>query len=292
MPNTLTAQLLDGKKTASQVLDSIRTRVDRFAEEGKRPPGLAVVIVGDDPASHVYVEQKERVCRSVGFRSIRHCLPEEATEDQLLDLVREMNADSEIDGILVQLPLPPHMDGDRIIAAIDPRKDVDGFHPINVGRLVTGLGGMEPCTPKGVMALLDAYGIELEGVNAVVIGASDIVGKPMANMLLARNATVTVCHIMTHDLASFTRKADVIVVAVGKPGLLTAGMVREGVVVVDVGINRVGDSIVGDADFDGLRGKASWITPVPGGVGPMTTAMLMLNTLEGYIGGGAGAPLA
>ena len=277
------AQLLDGKKTASQVLDRIRARVDRLSEDGKRPPGLAVVIVGDDPASRVYVEQKERVCSSVGFRSILHRLSEETTEGELLDLVGRMNSDPDVDGILVQLPLPPHMDGNRVVAAIDPCKDVDGFHPINVGRLVTGLGGIEPCTPKGVMALLDAYGIELEGADAVVIGASDIVGKPMAHMLLARNATVTVCHILTRDLASFTRKADVIVVAVGKPGLLTADMVHEGVVVVDVGINRVGDSIVGDADFDALQEKASWITPVPGGVGPMTIAMLMLNTLESYL---------
>ncbi len=282
MPNTVTAQILDGKMTASHILDGIRARVDHLRLKGQRSPGLAVVVVGDDSASDVYVEQKEKYCRNLGFKSVLRRLSRDVTEEQLLESVESLNSDPLIDGILVQLPLPANVDSERIIAAVDPRKDVDGFHPINVGRLVTGLGGMEPCTPKGVMALLDAYGIELEGANAVVIGASDIVGKPMAHMLLARNATVTVCHVMTRDLVSFTSNADVIVVAVGKPGLLTSDMVRKGVVVVDVGINRVEGSLVGDADFDALKEKASWITPVPGGVGPMTIAMLMKNTLESY----------
>lgn len=276
----MTAQLLDGKQTAAQVREKIKTEVERLRGEGNRVPGLAVVIVGENPASRVYVGQKEKACKAVGFNSILHRLPEETTQDELLNLVEEMNNDPVIDGILVQLPLPGHMDSDSIIAAIRPEKDVDGFHPINMGRLVTGLKGTEPCTPKGIMYMLDRYGIELEGKRAVVLGRSNIVGKPIAHMLMARNATVTVCHSRTKDMADYTRNADVIVAAIGKPRFLTADMVKEGAVVVDVGINRLEEGLVGDADFHALKEKVAFITPVPGGVGPMTIAMLLLNTLE------------
>lgn len=281
----LTAQILDGKKTASRVMEGIKAKVQKCREEGRRPPGLAVVILGENPASRVYVEQKEKLCRLVGFNSILHRLPEDTTEKELLHLVRKLNADPSVDGILVQLPLPGHIDGSAIIGSISPEKDVDGFHPLNVGKLITGLEGLKPCTPRGVMTLLDEYDISLEGKNAVIIGGSGIVGKPVAQMLLARNATITVCHIMTRDLASFTRDADIIIVAVGKPRLLTADMVRDGAVIVDVGINQVEGGIVGDTDFDALREKVSYITPVPGGIGPMTTAMLLLNTMEIYEAG-------
>lgn len=277
---TVTAQLLDGKQTAAQVREKIRVEVERLKGEGKRAPALAVVIVGENPASKVYVGQKEKACKAVGFHSILRRLPEETTQEELLNLVEEMNDDPSIDGILVQLPLPAQMDSESIIAAIRPEKDVDGFHPINMGRLVTGLKGTEPCTPKGIMYLLDRYGIELEGKRAVVLGRSNIVGKPIAHMLMAKNATVTVCHSRTKDMAGYTREADVIVAAIGKPRFLTADMVKEGAVIVDVGINRLDEGLVGDTDFHALKEKVAFITPVPGGVGPMTIAMLLLNTLE------------
>jgi methylenetetrahydrofolate dehydrogenase (NADP+)/methenyltetrahydrofolate cyclohydrolase len=278
----LTAELLDGKKTASLVRERIAEEVERLKAEGKGVPGLAVVIVGENPASKVYVGQKEKACKAVGFNSILHRLPEETTQEELLALVDKMNNDPEIDGILVQLPLPRHMDSDSIIAAIRPEKDVDGFHPINMGKLVTGLKGTEPCTPKGIMYILNEYGVELEGKRAVVLGRSNIVGKPIAHMLMAKNATVTICHSRTKDMASYTRDADVIVAAVGKPKFLTADMVREGAVIVDVGINRLDSGLVGDVDFEALKEKASFITPVPGGIGPMTIAMLLQNTLEAF----------
>lgn len=278
----MTAELLDGKKTASLVRERIAEEVERLKAEGKGVPGLAVVIVGENPASKVYVGQKEKACKAVGFNSILHRLPGDTTQEDLLALVEEMNHDPEIDGILVQLPLPRHMDSDSIIAAIRPEKDVDGFHPINMGKLVTGLKGTEPCTPKGIMYILNEYGIELEGKRAVVLGRSNIVGKPIAHMLMAKNATVTVCHSRTKDMASYTREADVIVAAVGKPKFLTADMVKEGAVIVDVGINRMDSGLVGDVDFEALKEKASFITPVPGGIGPMTIAMLLQNTLEAF----------
>lgn len=278
----MTARLLDGKKTAALVREKIAAEVERLKGEGRGVPGLAVVIVGENPASRVYVGQKEKACRAAGFDSILHRLPEETTQDELLSLVEEMNNDPRIDGILVQLPLPRHMDSDSIIAAIRPEKDVDGFHPINMGKLVTGLKGTEPCTPKGIMYLLREYGIELEGKRAVVLGRSNIVGKPVASMLMAQNATVTVCHSRTKDMASYTKEADIIVAAIGKAKFLTAPMVKEGAVIVDVGINRLEEGLVGDVDFEALKEKASWITPVPGGIGPMTIAMLLLNTLEAF----------
>jgi methylenetetrahydrofolate dehydrogenase (NADP+)/methenyltetrahydrofolate cyclohydrolase len=278
----LTAELLDGKKTASLVRERIAEEVEELKAEGKGVPGLAVVIVGENPASKVYVGQKEKACKAVGFNSILHRLPEETTQEELLSLVDKMNNDPEIDGILVQLPLPRHMDSDSIIAAIRPEKDVDGFHPINMGKLVTGLKGTEPCTPKGIMYILNEYGVELEGKRAVVLGRSNIVGKPIAHMLMAKNATVTICHSRTKDMANYTRDADVIVAAVGKPKFLTADMVKEGAVIVDVGINRLDSGLVGDVDFEALKEKASFITPVPGGIGPMTIAMLLQNTLEAF----------
>ncbi len=278
----MTARLLDGKKTAALVREKIAAEVERLRGEGRGVPGLAVVIVGENPASRVYVGQKEKACRAAGFDSILHRLPEETTQEELLSLVEEMNNDPRIDGILVQLPLPRHMDSDSIIAAIRPEKDVDGFHPINMGKLVTGLKGTEPCTPKGIMYLLREYGIELEGKRAVVLGRSNIVGKPVASMLMAQNATVTVCHSRTKDMASYTKEADIIVTAIGKAKFLTAPMVKEGAVIVDVGINRLEEGLVGDVDFEALKEKASWITPVPGGIGPMTIAMLLLNTLEAF----------
>ena len=278
----MTARLLDGKKTAALVREKIAAEVERLKGEGRGVPGLAVVIVGENPASRVYVGQKEKACKAVGFDSILHRLPEETTQEELLSLVEEMNNDPRIDGILVQLPLPRHMDSDSIIAAIRPEKDVDGFHPINMGKLVTGLKGTEPCTPKGIMYLLREYGIELEGKRAVVLGRSNIVGKPVASMLMAQNATVTVCHSRTKDMASYTKEADIIVAAIGKAKFLTAPMVKEGAVIVDVGINRLEEGLVGDVDFEALKEKVSWITPVPGGIGPMTIAMLLLNTLEAF----------
>lgn len=278
----MTAELLDGKKTASLVRERIAEEVEKLKAEDKGVPGLAVVIVGENPASKVYVGQKEKACKAVGFNSILHRLPEDTTQEELLALVDKMNNDPEIDGILVQLPLPRHMDSDSIIAAIRPEKDVDGFHPINMGKLVTGLKGTEPCTPKGIMYILNEYGVELEGKRAVVLGRSNIVGKPIAHMLMAKNATVTVCHSRTRDMASYTREADVIVAAVGKPKFLTADMVKEGAVIVDVGINRLDSGLVGDVDFETLKEKASFITPVPGGIGPMTIAMLLQNTLEAF----------
>jgi methylenetetrahydrofolate dehydrogenase (NADP+)/methenyltetrahydrofolate cyclohydrolase len=278
----LTAQILDGKETASRVRENIATEVRELQKKGERPPCLAVVIVGENPASKVYVGQKEKACAAAGFRSLLHRLPEETTQKELLELVHGMNEDPAIDGILVQLPLPEHMDSSGIIRAIAPEKDVDGFSPENMGNLVTGLPCTEPCTPKGIIYLLEEYGISPEGKHAVILGRSNIVGKPVAHLLLARNATVTLCHSRTKDLARYTREADIIVAALGKPRFLSADMVREGAVVIDVGINRLEEGLVGDVDFENLLPKASWITPVPGGIGPMTIAMLLLNTLEAY----------
>ncbi len=278
----MTAQILDGKETASRVRENIATEVRELQKKGERPPCLAVVIVGENPASKVYVGQKEKACAAAGFRSLLHRLPEETTQKELLELVHGMNEDPSIDGILVQLPLPEHMDSSGIIRAIAPEKDVDGFSPENMGNLVTGLPCTEPCTPKGIIYLLEEYGISPEGKHAVILGRSNIVGKPVAHLLLARNATVTLCHSRTKDLARYTREADIIVAALGKPRFLSADMVREGAVVIDVGINRLEEGLVGDVDFENLLPKASWITPVPGGIGPMTIAMLLLNTLEAY----------
>ncbi len=278
----MAAQILDGKHKALEVRQGIKKEVEALVKHGKRPPCLAVVIVGNDPASKVYVGQKEKACHAVGFSSLLHRLEETTSQEDLLALVQKMNQDPQIDGILVQLPLPDHIDNHAIINAIVPAKDVDGFHPVNMGRLLAGLPCTEPCTPKGIMFLLKQYDISLEGKKAVVLGRSNIVGKPVAHMLMRNNATVTVCHSRTRNIGDYTREADIIVVALGKPRFLKEDMVKAGAVIVDVGINRLEEGLVGDVDFEALKEKAGWITPVPGGVGPMTIAMLLANTLEAY----------
>lgn len=273
------AKILDGKETARKILEELKARCAILKEKGV-VPGLAVVLVGNDPASAIYVGQKEKACAEVGFKSFRHELLADAAEPELFALVDRLNGDPSVHGILVQLPLPKGLSADRTIERIDPCKDVDGFHPLNAGLLACGLPGVVPCTPKGVMRLLRDHGIPLEGKKAVVVGRSNIVGKPMAQLLLAANMTVTVCHSRTPDLAAETLQADVLVVAAGKPGIVDGSMVKEGAVVVDVGIHRTPEGIVGDVKFDEAAERASWITPVPGGVGPLTIAMLLENTLE------------
>lgn len=275
----MTARILDGKKFSAEIRASVKEETAFLREKGI-VPGLAVVLVGDDPASKVYVGQKEKGCLEAGFASFLHRLPDSTTQEELLDLIGRLNGDASVHGILVQLPLPRQIDPDTVLAAIRPEKDVDGFHPVNVGRLVAGLPACEPCTPKGILRLLKSTGIPLAGKEAVVIGRSNIVGKPVALMLLAESATVTVCHSRTKDLAEHVRRADILVAAIGKPRFVTADMVKEGAVVVDVGINRLEEGLVGDVDFGPVSEKAAWITPVPGGVGPMTIAMLLENTLE------------
>ncbi len=274
----MTARILDGKKIAADIRASVKNETRLLKEQGI-VPGLAVVLVGDNPASKVYVGQKEKGCLEAGFASFLHRLPGSTTEKDLLDLVKKLNGDPSVHGILVQLPLPEQIDEEKVITAIKPEKDVDGFSPVNLGRLMAGMAAIEPCTPKGIMRLLEESGIELKGKEAVVIGRSNIVGKPVALMLLAESATVTVCHSRTRNLAEHTKRADILVAAVGRPRFVTADMVKDGVVVIDVGINRLEDGLVGDVDFEGVSEKASWITPVPGGVGPMTIAMLLENTL-------------
>lgn len=281
----MAAAILDGKKAAQEIRASLKEEVARLKARGLTP-GLAVVLVGEDSASKVYVKQKEKACREAGIASQVYRLPEDTSEESLLQLIQELNADRAVHGILVQLPLPGRLDANRVIQAIDPAKDVDGFHPLNVGRLAVGLPAPVPCTPRGIIHLLDAYGIPIAGRHAVVVGRSNIVGKPLAQLLLARNATVTVCHSKTVDLASLTRTADILVAAAGKPRLITRGMVKPGAVVVDVGINRLPEGLVGDVDFEAVREVAGYITPVPGGVGPLTIAMLLKNTLEAALAGG------
>ncbi len=268
--------LLDGKALAYKVKEQVRAE----AEALPRRPGLAVVLVGSDPASRVYVTSKRKDCRECGFYSEEYALLEDTTQAELLELLDELNAREDIDGILVQLPLPKHLDERAVIEAIDPAKDVDGFHPVNAGNLLIGRPGFLPCTPAGVVELLDEYGVEIAGKRAVVVGRSNIVGKPMALLLLRRDATVTVCHSRTPDLAELCRQADILISAVGKTGLITGDMVKQGAAVVDVAMNRdESGKLCGDVDFAAVAPKASNITPVPGGVGPMTRAMLMKNTL-------------
>ena len=276
----MSAILIDGKKVSSDIREKLKTETAEFVQKTNITPGLAVVLVGNDPASAVYVRNKHRACGEIGFYSEVHELPEDTKEEDLLALLDRLNGDPKIHGILVQLPLPKQIDADKVIRRIKPEKDVDAFHPENVGRIMLGNYHFLPCTPAGVMALLDAYGIDPAGKDCVVIGRSNIVGKPQALLLLERNATVTVCHSRTADLASHTRRADVVVVAVGKPRFLKVDMVKPEAVVIDVGINRLPDGkLCGDADFERIAGIASAITPVPGGVGPMTITMLMKNTL-------------
>jgi methylenetetrahydrofolate dehydrogenase (NADP+) / methenyltetrahydrofolate cyclohydrolase len=268
------ATLMDGKELAARV----RAEVAREVEELGRPIGLATVLVGQDPASAIYVRRKREACAEVGIESMHHELPAETSEAELLALVATLNEKDRVTGILVQLPLPEHMDEDRVIAAIAPAKDVDGFHPVSAGYLLQGRPTFVAATPSGILALLHAYEIPLEGARAVVVGRSNIVGKPLALLLLAENATVTICHSRTRELAAVVREADVIVAAVGRPETVTQGMVRPGATVIDVGINRVGDKLVGDVAPD-VREVAGHLTPVPGGVGPMTIASLLRNTV-------------
>lgn len=274
------AILIDGKETARAVRGEIRDAVAAFTKESGVIPGLAVVIVGDDPASRVYVRNKNRACEEVGIRSDVHALPANTSEAELLTLVARLNADPTVNGILVQLPLPKHLDEEKVILAIDPAKDVDAFHPVNVGKIMIGNFTFAPCTPAGVMELLRHYNIPVAGKHCVIIGRSNIVGKPQAMLMLKENATVTVCHSRTVGLADITRTADILVAAVGRPGFVTADMVRDGAVVIDVGINRTAEGkLCGDVEFAAVSEKASYITPVPGGVGPMTITMLLKNTL-------------
>ena len=270
------AKIIDGKALAAQV----KARCAVGAEGLVRRPGLAVILVGDDPASRVYVSGKERDCAECGFLSFEHKLPADTTEQELLGLIDRLNGDGAVDGILVQLPLPRHLNEEKVLNAISPDKDVDCFHPVNVGKMVTGQPVFLPCTPAGVMEMLRAYEIPVAGRHCVVLGRSNIVGKPMATLLLAQSGTVTICHSKTPDLAAFTRQADILVSAVGRPGLVRADMVKEGAVVIDVAMNRNAEGkLCGDVDFTAVEKKASYITPVPGGVGPMTRAMLMENLL-------------
>ncbi|WP_149707963.1 bifunctional methylenetetrahydrofolate dehydrogenase/methenyltetrahydrofolate cyclohydrolase FolD [Campylobacter concisus] len=272
-------KILDGKAVSLKVKESVKVRADELKKFGVEPT-LAVVLVGEDKASQTYVRAKEKACNEYGIKSVAHRLSENTTQNELLALINVLNLDDSIHGILVQLPLPKHIDTNVVLAAIDPRKDVDGFHAVNVGKLVSGLEGFVPCTPLGVMEILKEYGIEVAGLNAVVIGRSNIVGKPMANLLLNASATVTVTHSKTKNLKEICKNADLIVAAIGRPFFLKADMVKDGAVVVDVGINRLDDGrLVGDVDFDEVAPKCSYITPVPGGVGPMTIAMLLNNTI-------------
>ncbi len=274
-------QLIDGKSLAKQTQESVASSVDRLKQEKNIVPGLAVILVGDDPASHAYVKMKAKACERVGFYSITHSMPDTISQDEIIATIEMINANPRIDGILVQLPLPSHIDTEKILEIIDPKKDVDGFHPYNVGRLVTNLDSFVPCTPLGVMRMFEKYEIELKGKDVCVVGASNIVGKPMASLLLNSDATVTLTHIHTKDLKAQTERADIVIVGVGRPNLITEDMVKDGAVVIDIGINRLeSGKLVGDVDFDAVKDKCSFITPVPGGAGPMTIAMLLENTLK------------
>jgi len=284
------AQIISGTEIAKQIREELRQEIAELKEKHNLIPGLATVLVGEDPASQVYVGQKEKTSLALGIYSERHDLAADTSEEELLSLVDKLNNDPKIHGILVQLPLPKRISETRVLYAINPKKDVDGFHPVNLGKLVIGKPDYLPCTPHGIQQLLVRSGIETSGAEVVIIGRSNIVGKPIANILLQKkegaNATVTVCHTGTRDILLHTRRADIIIVAAGKPKALTADMVKDGVVVVDVGVNRIGKTaegkaiLVGDVDFDAVKEKAKAITPVPGGVGPMTITMLMLNTVK------------
>jgi methylenetetrahydrofolate dehydrogenase (NADP+)/methenyltetrahydrofolate cyclohydrolase len=277
----MSARLFDGKRIANDVKAEVRASIDAGVARGMRRPGLAVVMVGDNPASAIYVRNKRRSCEESGVLSVAHDLPQSTSERELLDLIDALNADDRIDGILVQLPVPEHIRQGAIIERIDPGKDVDGFHPFNLGRLAQRNPFIRPCTPYGVIRMLEAEGLSVRGMNATVVGASNIVGRPMMLELLLMGATTTICHRFTRDLATEVGRAEVLVVAVGKPGLIRGEWIREGAIVVDVGMNRLENGkLVGDVEFDAACERAAWITPVPGGVGPMTVAMLMRNTLE------------
>ena len=272
------AKIIDGKKIASLVLDNVAKEI----KKKRIKPSLAIVLVGEDPASVIYIRKKEKAAREVGIKTEHYLLPKNTPEKKLLSLIRGLNANKRINGILVQLPLPKNISVSHVMESISPLKDVDGFNPLNVGRLLSSSPLFVPCTPKGVIELLDRSKISLEGKNAVIVGAGIAVGKPLFALLLSREATVTICHIKTKNLMSHTKNADILISAVGKPGLIRGDMVKKGAVVIDVGTSRLGGKVVGDVLFNDVKKKASWITPVPGGVGPMTIAMLMKNTLLAY----------
>ena len=277
----MTAHILDGKQIAASIRQTISEQVAQRLEQGLRAPGLAVILVGSDPASEVYVAHKRKDCEQVGFVSKAYDLPESTSQEELLNLIEQLNNDSEVDGILVQLPLPAHLDSSVLLERIRPEKDVDGFHPFNIGRLAQRMPLLRPCTPKGIITLLEHTQIDLHGLNAVIVGASNIVGRPMALELLLAGCTTTITHRFTNNLEEHVRRADLVVVAVGKPGLVKGEWIKDGDIVIDVGINRTADGrLIGDVEFEVAAQKASWITPVPGGVGPMTRACLLDNTLE------------
>jgi len=286
----MTAQLIKGAEIAAQIREELKKEIAGLKEKHNVVPGLVTVLVGADPASQVYVGQKEKTSKELGIYSERYDLPAETTQEELIKLIDKLNKDPKINGILVQLPLPKHLNEEEVLYAIDPKKDVDGFHPVNVGKLMIGEPDYMPCTPAGIQQLLIRSGTPIEGAEVVVVGRSNIVGKPIANILLQKapgaNATVTICHTKTRDISFHTKRADIIIVAAGKPKAVTADMVKEGVVVIDVGVNQIGTTaegkriLAGDVDFDTVKEKAKAITPVPGGVGPMTITMLMMNTVR------------
>jgi methylenetetrahydrofolate dehydrogenase (NADP+)/methenyltetrahydrofolate cyclohydrolase len=285
----MVAQLIDGSRIAQELRADIKRRIDQRLSQGQRPPGLAVIKVGNDPASEVYVRNKRRACADAGFHSVAHDLPAETSEEDLLRHIDQLNRDPQVDGVLVQLPLPAHINTETVIERIHPDKDVDGFHPYNIGRLAARKPRLRPCTPYGITRLIEATGIDLLGVEAVVVGASNHVGRPMALELLFSGCTVAVCHRYTKDVVPHVQRADILVVAVGKPGIIRGDWIKPGSVVIDVGINRLADGrLVGDVEFDVAKERAGWITPVPGGVGPMTVATLLLNTLQAAEGLPAG----
>jgi methylenetetrahydrofolate dehydrogenase (NADP+) / methenyltetrahydrofolate cyclohydrolase len=274
------ATVIDGKAVAASVRERVRGEAEELSGEIGRPPGLATVLVGDDPASAIYVRRKQEACEEVGIRSFDHKPDGSISQEELLDLVRELNDTEEVDGVLVQLPVPDHLDQAPIIAALDPNKDVDGLTPTSAGLLARGEPGLVPATPQGVMELISSVGVAPAGKEAVIVGRSNLVGRPLFSLLLGANATVTVCHSRTHDLGEVCRRAEILVAAAGQPALVTADMIRPGAIVIDVGTNRTDDGLVGDVDFDAAKEVAGAITPVPGGVGPMTIAMLLVNTVK------------
>jgi len=287
----MSARIISGKEISQQIREELRKEVQELKEKHGVTPGLVTILVGENPASVSYVTAKQRTAKDLGFYSVQENLPENVSEEELLGMIEKYNKDERIHGILVQLPLPRHIDERKIIYAIDPRKDVDGFHPVNVGKMVIGEPCFLPCTPHGILVMLERAGVQVDGADVVVVGRSNIVGKPVANLLMQKrkpvgNATVTVCHTGTRDMAAHTRRADILIVAAGRPKVITADMVKEGAVVIDVGVNRIGTTpegkaiLCGDVDFEAVKEKASAITPVPGGVGPMTITMLMKNTVE------------
>ncbi|MFT5283837.1 MAG: methylenetetrahydrofolate dehydrogenase (NADP+)/methenyltetrahydrofolate cyclohydrolase [Glaciecola sp.] len=280
----MTAQLIDGKKIAKQVRNNVAAHIEVLKEANKRLPGLAVILVGSNPASQVYVAHKTKACAEVGLVSKEFTLPATTKQQSILDLVEQLNNDPEIDGILVQLPLPAGLNADEVLERIHPSKDVDGFHPYNIGRLAQRMPALRPCTPKGIMTMIETTKRKIKGMDAVIVGASNIVGRPMGLELLLAGCTVTTCHKFTKDLQTHVQRADLLVVAVGKPHFIPGEWIKPGAIVIDVGINRLSDgSLTGDVDFEVAKDRAHWITPVPGGVGPMTVASLIENTLEAYV---------